>query len=382
MNYGLLQKKYPVEHVNIQNLKNYLKDRGWKEEPFGRAEVLKFKSPQPIQENEFLEVLIPSKRELIDYNRVVEIAIDCISTFEERDFEDVLSQILIFGDLFKVRIQTPKTKIGSIPISQGMLLYRSAYDLLVYSACAEVDLQKSYSRRLKEATESVDTYRIGQSQYGSFVANIHCQLIRPEILQMDIDSNVTLPPFERGTILRVLRGLKNVEDSIRKESPDPIVDNYSIGLNANMCDTLVDIVRIGLGNELKISVNLEPLWQIPNDIHTDISLQPSAEGYLIEAAEILKGETPKEKRELVGHVFQLRKKPAEKNNIVRIVTRDEEGETIPVTIKPDDDSYRLAINAHKDLKRIRVTGLLEKRGRTWYLNEPEGIEIINEEDYE
>ena len=43
MNYGLLQKKYPVEHVNIQNLKNYLKDRGWKEEPFGRAEVLKFK---------------------------------------------------------------------------------------------------------------------------------------------------------------------------------------------------------------------------------------------------------------------------------------------------------------------------------------------------
>ena len=381
MNYGLLPKRYPVEQVNIQNLKNYLEDRGWKEEPFGRAELLKFKSPQPIQEREYLEVLIPSKKELVDYNRVLEIAVDCISAFEERDFEDVLSQILFFGDLLKVRIPTPKTKIGSIPINQGILLYKSVYDLLVYSACAELNLQKSFSRRFKEAIESVETYRIGQSQYGSFVANIHCQLYRPEKPQIDLEGNVTSPPFERGTILRVLRGIKNVEDSIRKESPDPIVDNYSIGLNANMCDTLVDIVRIGLGNTLNISVNLEPMWPIPSDIHTDISLQPSAEGYLIEAAEILKGETPKEKRELIGHVFQLRKKPPEKENIVRIITLDEEGEAIPVTIKPDDDSYHLAIDAHKDQKRIRVTGILEKIGRSWYLNEPTGIEIIKE-DYE
>jgi hypothetical protein len=89
MNYDLLSKRYPIEQVNLQNLKNYLKDRGWEEEPFGRVEVLKFRSPQSIQENEYLEVLIPSKRELIDYNRVVEIAVDCISDFEERDFEDV-----------------------------------------------------------------------------------------------------------------------------------------------------------------------------------------------------------------------------------------------------------------------------------------------------
>ena len=99
MNYDLIPKRYPIEQVNLQNLKNYLKDRGWEEEPFGRAEVLKFRSPQPIQENEYLEVLIPSKRELTDYTRVVEIAIDRISAFEEREFDDVSSQILFFCDL-------------------------------------------------------------------------------------------------------------------------------------------------------------------------------------------------------------------------------------------------------------------------------------------
>jgi len=380
VNYDLLPKRYPIEQVNLQNLKNYLKDRGWEEEPFGRVEVLKFRSPQPIQENEYLEVLIPSKRELIDYNRVVEIAVDCISAFEERDFEDVLSQILVFGDLLKFRIPTPKTRIGSIPIKQGISLYKSVYDLLVYSTCAEFNLQKSFSRMFKDAMKSVETYRIGQSQYGSFVANIHCQLERPKVKQTDLQGNFIPTPFGREAILRVIRGIMNVEDSIREESSDPIVDNYSTGLNANMCDTLVDIVDIGIGNDLNISVDLEPMWPIPIDIHTDISLQPSAKEYLIEAAEILKGDTPKEKRELIGYVFQLRKKPPEKENMVRIVILEEE-EAIPVTIKPDDDSYHLAIDAHKDYKMIRVTGILEKRGRTWYLDEPEGIEIINQ-DYE
>lgn len=380
MNYDRIPKRYPIEQVNLQHLKNYLKDRGWEEERFGRVEVLKFRSPQPIQENQYLEVLIPSKRELIDYNRVVEIAVDCISAFEERDFEDVLSQILVFGDLLKVRIPTPKTKIGSIPIKQGISLYKRVYDLLVYSTCAELDLQKSVSRMFPDAMKSVETYRIGQSQYGSFVANIHCQLERPKIPQMDLQGNVTSAPFGRGAILRVIRGTMNVEDSILEESSDPIIDNYSTGLNANMCDTLLDIIDIGIGNDLNISVNLEPMWPIPSDIHTDISLQPSAKGYLIEAAEILKGDTHKEKRELVGYVFQLRKKPSEKENVVRIVTL-EEGGAIPITIKPDDDSYRLAIDAHKNSKMIRVTGILEKRGRTWYLDELEGIEIINQ-DYE
>ena len=382
MNYGLPPRRYPIKQVNIQNLKNYLKDRGWEEEPFGRAEVLKFTSPHPIQENKYLEVLIPSKRNLVDYNRVVEIAVDCISAFEKRDFEDVLSQILIFGDLLKVQISTPKTKVGSIPINQGISLYESAYDLLVYSACAELNPQKSFLRKFKEAMESVETYRIGQSQYGSFVANIHCKLERPKTSQTDLEKNVIPPPFGRKTVLRVLRGIGNVEESIREDSPDPIVDNYLEGLNANMCDTLVDVIRIGLGNDLNISANLEPMWSIPSDIHTDIPLRPSAEGYLVEASEILKEETPKEKRELRGYVFQLRRKPeedGEKERVIRIITSDEEGTALPVTIKLDEKSYQLAIDAHKDSKKIRVTGILEKKGRTWYLNNPEGIKLINED---
>jgi hypothetical protein len=208
MNWDPLPKRYPLEQVRIQNLKNYLKDRGWEEVPFGRAEVLKFKSPQPIHENDYLEIMIPSKEELIDYTRIIEITIEAISAFEGRTFEDVLSQILIFGDLLKVQISTPKTKIGSIPINQGILLYERVNDLLVYSACAEISLQKAFPRKLKNATDFVETCLIGQSQYGSFVANIHCQLERPKISQIDLEGRFFPPIWKKNHIKNSQRAQK------------------------------------------------------------------------------------------------------------------------------------------------------------------------------
>ncbi len=130
-----------------------------------------------------------------------------------------------------------------------------------------------------------------------------------------------------------------------------------------MCDTLVDIVRIGLGNELKFSTSLEPIFPIPDDICTYTLLRPSSEGHLRKAADILKGEIAKEKRELTGYVFQLRKKPGvegEKEGIIRILTFGDEEKALPVTIKLDDEAYRLAIDAHKHSKRIRITGFFKK----------------------
>ena len=79
-----------MKHVTIQSLKEYLIDKGWTEEPFGRDEVLKFSPPTSTE----YDIFIPSKRELIDYDQMVEIAIDGISAYEGRDFDSLLSEII------------------------------------------------------------------------------------------------------------------------------------------------------------------------------------------------------------------------------------------------------------------------------------------------
>ncbi|MBU4077888.1 MAG: hypothetical protein KKI06_14505 [Euryarchaeota archaeon] len=380
MNENISLKNYPIEQVSVSNLKNYLTDRGWNQEQFGREEVLKFRSPQPIQGQEYFDILIPSKRELVDYERIVKIAIESISFFEKRSFEDVLTQVLSFGDLLKFRISTLTTKMGNIPITDGIGLYQSINDFLIYSACAELSPQKSFPRRYKEAVSLIKSYQIGQSQYGSYIANIQCRLQRPRTRDLDLEMNsIPLePPLGRKTIVRILNGLENVNQSVKEESSDPIVNHYHEGLNANMCDALVDIIEIGLGNAIDISANLEPIWAIQDNIHTNFMLQPSSKGYLIEASEILKGENPEERITLKGYVFQLKRIPTEEDNTIRMLIFDEEGETKPVDVKLNDESYRLAIDAHRDSHQIQITGILKKAGRKWYLNNPENLEIFDE----
>ena len=376
MSWDVSLKNYPIEQVRSSNLKTYLEDRRWIEESYRREEVFKFKSPQPLYENKYIEVLIPSQEDLIDYNRMVEIAIDTISAFEDRSFEDVLSQVLSFGDLLKFQISTPKTKKGTIPINDGISLYKSISDLLVYSACAEISLQKSYLRRLRHAVDFVKKCQIGQSQYGSFVANIHCQLDRPKYLDPEV--NRKFIPFGRNTILRILRGINDIKDSIQEKTSEPIINNYNEGLNANMCDTLIDLIEIGQNSNINISTSLEPVWEIPENIITDPSITPYAKAYLMEASEKLRGENPEEKRELEGYVYQLTRRPDEEENTIRLLAFDEENEALPVIIKLDAESYNLAIKAHEKSDLIRITGILKKDGRRWILDNIEGLSIIND----
>lgn len=94
-----------LKHITVTGLKGYLEKMGWSEEPFGRDTALKFISPQPIRDNHYLEVFIPSKRELIDYDRVVEIAVDCISAFEGEDFDSILSKILPYAVIERAEIR-------------------------------------------------------------------------------------------------------------------------------------------------------------------------------------------------------------------------------------------------------------------------------------
>jgi len=369
-------KNYPLKQVNVSDLTNYLRDRGWIQEHFGRQEVLKFKSPSPLQGENYFEILIPSRRELFDYERMVENVITSVSAYEKRSFEDVLSQILSFGDILKFQISNSKTKIGNIPINDGIDLYQSVSDLIIYGACGELyPDKKSFPRKHREATDLIKNCQIGQSQYGSFIANIHYQLVRPpESRDLDLEMNPILPnpPLGRKTILRIFKGLENVRESIQIENPAPIINNYREGLNANMCDTLVEIIKTGLGSDINISANLEPAWTLP-EINTNFILQPSSQSYLMEASDRLKGENPEERITLVGEVTLLRRMPEEENTI-KILTALEDD--IFVTIKLDAESYNMAITAHGNNSKIRITGILKKIGRIWLLSRPEGLEIL------
>jgi len=82
-----------LEHVTISRLKEYLTSKGWTEQIFGRKIALLFVAP-PHESRYKWDVLIPACVSIVDYDRVVEIAIDTIAAFEDRTADELLSDML------------------------------------------------------------------------------------------------------------------------------------------------------------------------------------------------------------------------------------------------------------------------------------------------
>lgn len=82
-----------IKQITVQQMVDYLVNNGWKEEYFGRDEVRRFCSSHAEYFDKWT-VLIPAKQELVDYVRMVELAVCAVADAEERTIDDVLSDIL------------------------------------------------------------------------------------------------------------------------------------------------------------------------------------------------------------------------------------------------------------------------------------------------
>ena len=82
-----------IKQITVQQMVDYLVNNGWKEEYFGRDEVRRFCSPHEEYFDKWT-VLIPSRIELVDYDRVMKIVVRAVADSEERSVDDVSSDIL------------------------------------------------------------------------------------------------------------------------------------------------------------------------------------------------------------------------------------------------------------------------------------------------
>lgn len=78
------------ERLRIAQFMEYLKQKGWNRREISQIEVILFESP----DTKYVTVRIPARVGLVDHLHVLEIAADILSTYEERDVGDVLSDIL------------------------------------------------------------------------------------------------------------------------------------------------------------------------------------------------------------------------------------------------------------------------------------------------
>lgn len=373
-----LSENYLSRQIKPNELTVYLRSKGWIEETSEQKYLTKFRSPTPIDSSQrYINIFIPKNEKLVDYRRTIQYTLNAISAFENRDCELIISQILNFADCIKTRIL--EAKKGMIPLEQGILLYEGLLNLITFSASSEFEKTpvKRFSRKLDRAVTYAETSLMGQSELGSYVANVYLPLRRPNPDFRWVEEG----EFSRRVVLRILRGLKNLDESVKEARPNPIIDNYATGLNSNMCDALISIIETGMGNAVIFNAILEPTIPIPDGISTEFILKPSDRPYLKKAIDELKEEKDEEEeRTFFGYVSLLKRPEEIEKGMIRLRSIDAENNiTRNIMIELNPSAYHEAVNAHGKKMYIRIKGILERVGRRWFLRNPNNLEVLEDD---
>lgn len=78
-----------ISTIEPEQLRAYLKKKGWEEVPIERKEVIKMCSPCPT-----FFVFVPVRKELVDYVDAVKDVVNAVAAYYEKTVSDVLSEIL------------------------------------------------------------------------------------------------------------------------------------------------------------------------------------------------------------------------------------------------------------------------------------------------
>lgn len=371
-------------NISPQNVSRYLRLKGWEKRNYPDERLIVFEGPEDINGDK-IEAVIPSDIKFIDYHQRVRELVSSLSEIEDRNIEDIIQDIINPSvDRLQVRVLSDIAKLGTLPFSYAAKLINGLKDFLIAAACVEENPQPFYRRATKVGLDYADNCRFGQTKYGSFIITIESLVPTTSYsqLQLPLDDNPTENDhFNRRVIKRIQRGLGHLETSVKEADLSPIIEEYKSGLNANMCEALLNLKLEQIDIELEYKVDWSMSLPSPIGIPNKVTIEKVGFEYLDGAAKVLRNTDESIKKEIIGKVIKLSASDLEEddegsgNRIVTIKTEIHD-KTIRVNVPLTLNEYKMACDAHKEMRNVRIIGMIERVGNQWQLMAPEDFKVL------
>lgn len=327
-----------------------------------------------------IEILVPLQTTLADYsNRVADIILK-LSQMQRRDPGIIISELLIPpSDILKFSIKEPSTETGTISLQEGISLLESSKKAILATACQIIDPQKYYKRLQRgDAEVFLDSCRMGQTEFGSFVVTISCP-IRHETEQAKILQTI---PFARKVTLGLITSVSEILSAIDADNLDRIsnVQDNAVIASANLCEALLEMQPSDNSGQLVIGSIWSKQIPIQGSIPASISIRKD---YFAQIEQISKSLRPTQElqgRQFVARVDSLHGGPDNNNQMsgeVALVFVHDEGEVIKARVHLKHESYMLAWKAHGENGYVCLKGTLI-RGRLNKINDCSDFHILGE----
>lgn len=363
----------------------YLRSTGWEDQGHPSPLASIWRKDFPVGP---AEIMVPLTTDLGDFiHRMADCVVD-LSKLEDRSMLEVLADLAGTGvDRLRVRAQVHDTTGHEIPLNEGVKLVQGTRDLLMASACATLQAKALYpTRKPTKANQYLAQVRLAQPERGSFVLVAHSP-VSPELqrplagLEALADAEV---PFERQvltTLNTALQGAKQAaEQALRLGSLDSFSEAVGLGVSANFCQALNLLNQAGGDAGLDLGFAWSPRRPLRRVLPNRLVLAPNLFEAIKQAPKALAANNPTDGYELRGLVVKLEREAKEGQPRQATVLELADTGQRRVKVSLDEAAFPLAIQAFEDDLPILVRGLLQKEGRGFILQQPQGFAIDTDQD--
>lgn len=361
-----------LAEVTIQKIEAYLLSRSWIKD----AEIRTVATVWHRLDSIDAEIVLPISTSVKDYDQRLYDAIRMLSLYEKRSISDLINDLArYFSNLIAVRVIGSDTDSGTIPISDGVLLFIKAKELLYSAAMSMYAKKKQFSGALpKDSKSYIDSLLLGQTEIGSYVINI----IAPVQFQAINLNVVDEYPFAEAVTHNLLTSIAALVEAsnMYKRNRDLTVFETAIakGASSNMCDALIGFSGEERRRDFEVRIcsaagqMFSGETRVFSFVAADIEILQKASGYY-------KDDYILPDREVCGFVKKLHRPKGEESGTITIESMVGETER-SVQIQLEKDDYHEAVVAHDTTTLVKCLGDIQIKSRSAKLLNPTDFRIV------
>jgi hypothetical protein len=373
-----------VAALRFEDVRLYLASRHWQLDPDASAPgagVYRFASEAAA------EVLLPLRRDWSDYSRRMAEAIQTIAAVEQRPASEVLHDLAMPpGDVLRLRIRSPEAALGMLPLEEGLHLLQGGRDLVLAAACSAHQPRAYYPRQSNtRAVEFLSRCLVGQTEQGSYVATIIAPIppmLTPSPGEVEGPDDPAGEPYERRVTLYLMQGLQTIQSAIESGRAEDILHGIRRGVSANLCEALAVMTPVHPRASLEVSMSWSRTRpRVPEHVPASVTFAQGEFAVIREAGRRLRQSAAARRERVEGTVIGLRAEPAhlfdqfEGRVTLRALI---DGRPTRVRFVLDQADYARACDAHRDRRRVAVTGVLRRDARAngFELSQPQAFQVL------
>lgn len=346
------------------SVKRYLLAKGWERVDSKRADVGIFRRPDA----EEAEALLPLSSDFADVGDAMARAVEEIARFEQRPAAQVLRDLLHpRADLLRFAVESRETADGGIGLEEGLALLSGSKKALLAAACSVKRPQRFHPRMsLREAEAFVRACRLGQTEQGSFVATLECEIdvddTSPALLTGEVPE-----PFGRKATTLLVRSVARVVDAIRTDDIGALTEPPEGApiVSANLCEALVEIMTGPDDTALRIGSSWSPVLPAPRDVPTSVRIEQHYRSVIDQVARALRPSVSPTPDLYIGKVDALQGEPGPDGRVQGeiVIAAQVEDEILKIRLDLGADDYQRAGDAHLKGLYVSVRGILRRGAR-------------------